>query len=105
MLALHCVTKLKAYCRLATELANDNVEKIHEFAAKHLELVKLIEMANSVFGVTNLFQLLTTLGLFVALCFQMRYGIDYINVIIIPAAAVQLFFYCFLSECVYTWVR
>lgn len=103
MIALHCTTKLKAYCRLASELAN--VEKIHEFAEKHLELLQLIETAKSVFDVINLCQLLTTLGLFVVICFQMRYGVDYLIVILIFAAAVQLFFYCFLSERIYTLVR
>lgn len=49
-IALLCITgiaKLKSYCRLAEELDNERSSHINGFSAKHVKLLKLIQVGNS----------------------------------------------------------
>lgn len=101
--ALHCITKLKSFCQEALRLTGDP-SQLDKFAAKHQKLIEFVEIANSVFEIGIICQLLTALGLFVVLSFQMRYGVSYYVAIILVGTFFQLFLYCFLSECMYTKV-
>lgn len=105
-ISLHCVTKLQAYGRLASKLFDntENSSKIDELVRKHLKLVNLIEMANSSFDCAMFCQLISTLGLFVTVSFQLNYGLDYCVTLVFVLVMAQLFIYCFLSECIYTTV-
>lgn len=106
-IALHCKTELKAFCTIASNLVDgdDNSAQIDDFVSKHLSLMRFVESANSVFQIAICGQLLTALGLFVVISFQVRFGIDFCAAFVLLAIAVQLFFFCFLSECIYDTVR
>lgn len=104
-IALHCRTELKALCSIASDLVDGSSAQIDDFASKHLSLMNFIESANSVFHIAICGQLLTALGLFVVISFQTRFGIDFCAAFVLLAIAIQLFFFCFLSECIYDTVR
>lgn len=103
MIALYCITKLKMYCKLASELTGID-EEINDLAKKHLKLIEFIAVANSALEYSILFQLSTALGLFVFGSFQVRHGFDYCVGIMFIAVMIQLFLYCLLSELIYTMV-
>lgn len=106
--ALHGLTELKSLCRAATGIPTKDEETsshIKQLALRHLRLMKLVSTAQSIFELAICSQILTSLGFLVVVPFQMDYGIDYCDVMMVCAALIQPFYYCFLSECIYHMVR
>lgn len=110
LVALHCITELSVCCRHTPSLADSNDEgstklRIKELVEKHRKLISLIETANSIFGIGISCQILSGLGFFVVLSFQLRYGFDFIVTLSFLVTVVQSFLYCFISDYTYTMVR
>lgn len=104
LITLYCITKLRVYCKLASELTGDD-EEIKSFSRNHLKLVELISIADSALQSSIFIQLMSALGLFAFGSFQVRHGVDGCIAITFTAIMLQLSLYCFLSEYIYTLVR
>lgn len=114
MTSLYCVIKLKVSCHYASiigDFNNDsfNTEEsqsslIDGCVEKHLKVLDLIEMIDLIYQFISLAQIVSTLGFFVAICFQTRFGINFYNIVIFVAVLFQLFCYCFFGELVSSMV-
>lgn len=110
LMSRHSIMKLEVCCHHAETLCDFTADvsqslMVKKFTKRHLKVLNMIELANSIYKYMNLGQLLTALGLFVVVTFQTRFGVDYILSIIFTCSMLQLFFYCYLSDRVYSMVK
>ncbi|CRL06514.1 CLUMA_CG019933, isoform A [Clunio marinus] len=99
LVTFHCVAKMSVCCSKASKIDGKTDENfISDLVEKHLRVMEMIKISAKIFNQTCFHQLFTTFGVIVCSTFNFTNRFELFPFVMLSAAILQLFFYCFLGN-------
>jgi hypothetical protein len=107
--SLNCIAKMKVCCHYLSKIGDSDETKqpkyVEKCIEKHLEIIEIIDLANSAYELVFFGEILSGFGIFLVITSQFSSDFSPLMISDLMILLCQIFAYCYLGDVLADWVR